>query len=63
MSVFVFLNVCTRKEHKATGSLMSEAGALEDEEPEENSLYKIIQTKYVNSGGNVEFKRLKCVST
>ena len=50
MSVFVFLNVCTRKEHKATGSLMSEAGALEDEEPEENSLYKIIQTKYVNSG-------------
>jgi hypothetical protein len=38
-----------RKEHKPVPSLMSEAGALEEEEPEESSLAKIIQTKYINA--------------
>jgi hypothetical protein len=37
--------ILIRKEHKPLPSLMSEAGALEEEEPEENGLVKIIQTK------------------
>jgi len=43
LSLCLFL---CRREHKATPSLMGEAGALEDDEQEDNNIFRIIQTKY-----------------